>query len=204
VYGDPVTVPIPEDHELKPVNPYGRSKVACEHALVGTGVPTAALRYFNAAGAEPAYGLGERHDPETHLIPLAIRAVQRDEPITIFGTDYPTPDGTCIRDYVHVADLAAAHLAALDRLETTGQGGAWNLGTGHGLSVRDVLDAVGRVAGRPVPAVEGTRREGDPPALVARAERARRDLGFAPVVSDVDRIVRDAWAFAERVRRTEA
>ncbi|MFV1958135.1 MAG: UDP-glucose 4-epimerase GalE [Planctomycetota bacterium] len=204
VYGDPVTVPIPEDHALKPVNPYGRSKVACENALFGTGVPTAALRYFNAAGAEPAYDLGERHDPETHLIPLAIHAVQRDEPITIFGTDYPTPDGTCVRDYIHVVDLAAVHLAALERLETTGRGGVWNLGTGHGLSVREILDAVGRVAGRPVPSVEGARREGDPPALVAHAERARRDLGFVPRASDIDRIVGDAWAFAEHVRRTRA
>ena len=200
VYGNPEEVPIPEEHPRRPINPYGESKAGCEDALFGSGVATAALRYFNAAGAEPEFGIGERHEPETHLIPLALEAVQTGKPLRIFGTDYPTPDGTCVRDYIHVADLATAHLAALARLEATGEGGRWNLGTGHGSSVREVLDAVGRVTGRPVPAIESPRRDGDPPALVARAARARADLGWEPVASDLERIVRDAYAFHRQDR----
>ncbi len=199
VYGNPDVVPIDENESKKPINPYGASKVACEEALFATGIPVAALRYFNAAGAEPEHGLGERHDPETHLIPLALRALRTGEPITVLGTDYPTPDGTCVRDYIHVSDLASAHVLALDRLERGDGGGAWNLGTGTGASVRDVLEAVGRVAGRPVPAVEGPRRDGDPPSLVACADRVRRDLGWTPVTSDLDRIVSDAAAYEEGV-----
>ena len=195
VYGQPEVVPIDEEETKKPINPYGASKVACERALFATGIPVAALRYFNAAGAEPEHGLGERHDPETHLIPLALRALRTGEPITILGTDYPTPDGTCVRDYIHVSDLASAHVRALARLERGDGGGAWNLGTGTGASVREVLDAAGRVAGRPVPAEEGPRRDGDPPVLVACADRARRDLGWTPVVSDLERIVADAAAY---------
>ena len=195
VYGQPEVVPIDEEETKKPINPYGASKVACEQALFATGIPVAALRYFNAAGAEPEHGLGERHDPETHLIPLALRALRTGEPITILGTDYPTPDGTCVRDYVHVSDLASAHVRALDRLERGDGGGAWNLGTGTGASVREVLDAAGRVAGREVPAEEGPRRDGDPPVLVACADRARRDLGWTPVASDLERIVADAAAY---------
>lgn len=197
VYGVPERVPIDEEETKKPINPYGASKVACEEALFATGVPTAALRYFNAAGAEPEHGLGERHDPETHLIPLALRAWRTGEPITVLGTDYPTPDGTCVRDYIHVTDLAAAHVAALERLEGGGAGGAWNLGTGRGASVREVLEAAGRVLGRPVPFLDGPRREGDPPILVARAERAATDLGWRPAVSDLQRIVADAAAYEE-------
>ncbi len=195
VYGVPTEVPIPEDHPRAPINPYGESKAGCEDALFGSGVPTAALRYFNAAGAEPQHGIGELHTPETHLIPLALRAVETGRPLHIFGTDYPTPDGTCVRDYIHVADLATAHLAALARLEGGGEGGRWNLGTGQGVSVRDVLDAVGRITGRPVPAIEAPRRDGDPPALVARSQRARDDLGWVPEASDLDRIVKDAYDF---------
>jgi UDP-arabinose 4-epimerase len=195
VYGVPERVPISEDAELAPISPYGASKVACEEALFGSGVPTIALRYFNAAGAEPEHGLGERHEVETHLIPLAIRAALGGDPITVYGTDYPTPDGTCIRDYVHVSDLAAAHLLALVRLERGGAGGAWNLGTGTGASVLEVLDAVERCVGRPVPTVDGPRREGDPPELVARADRAHEALGWRARVSDLDRIVSDAVAF---------
>lgn len=194
-YGNPQRIPIDEDEPQEPINPYGVSKLACEKALFGSGVAVAALRYFNAAGAEPGHGIGERHDPETHLVPLALRAVQTGEAIRLFGTDYPTPDGTCIRDYVHVTDLAAAHVAALERLEAGRGGGAWNLGTGRGASVREVLAAVDRVLGRPVPVEEAPRREGDPPVLVARADRALRDLGWSTRVSDLDRIVADAAAF---------
>lgn len=162
VYGNPVEVPIPEDHPRGPINPYGESKAGCEDALFASGVPTAALRYFNAAGAEPEHGIGERHAPETHLIPLALRAVETGNPLRIFGSDYPTPDGTCVRDYIHVADLATAHLAALARLEAGGEGGRWNLGTGQGVSVREVLEAVGRVTGRPVPAIEAACTSSQP------------------------------------------
>ena len=197
VYGQPEVVPISEDESRKPINPYGASKVACEDALFATGIPVAALRYFNAAGAEPEHGIGERHDPETHLIPLALQAIRTGEPITILGTDYDTPDGTCVRDYIHVSDLASAHVRALDRLERGDGGGVWNLGTGTGASVRQVLDAAGRVIGKPVPAVEGARRDGDPPVLVARPDRARQDLGWTPVASDLERIVADAVAYEQ-------
>jgi UDP-arabinose 4-epimerase len=196
VYGDPTTVPIPEAHARKPVNPYGVSKAAAEDALRSTGMPVALLRYFNAAGAEPEHGLGERHDPETHVIPLAIRAALTGTPMTVLGTDWPTPDGTCVRDYVHVADLATAHLMALDRLERGLPGGAWNLGTGRGASVREVLREVGRAIGRTVPSVDGPRRPGDPPALVADPRRALEDLGWTATHSDLPRIARDAVAFA--------
>jgi UDP-arabinose 4-epimerase len=195
VYGTPENVPIDESEPRRPVNPYGASKAACEDLLAASGVPAAFLRYFNAAGAEPEHGLGERHAEETHLIPLALRAVRTGRPLTILGTDYPTPDGTCVRDYVHVSDLATAHLTALRRLESGEGGGAWNLGTGRGHSVREVVAAIGRATGRPVPVVEGPRRPGDPAVLVARPDRARRDLGWAPACSDLDRIVRDAARF---------
>ena len=195
VYGQPDVVPIDENETKKPINPYGASKVACEEALFATGLPVAALRYFNAAGAEPEHGLGEQHDPETHLIPLTLRALRTGDPITILGTDYPTPDGTCVRDYIHVSDLASAHVLALARLERGDGGGVWNLGTGTGTSVREVLDAVGRVAGIPVPTVEGARRDGDPPVLVARPDRARRDLGWIPTHSGLECIVEDAVAY---------
>jgi UDP-glucose-4-epimerase GalE len=195
VYGVPQSVPIPEDHPRAPVNPYGRSKRDAEDAVAASGIPSALLRYFNAAGGEPEHGLVERHDPETHLIPRALAAARSGAPLTVHGSDYPTPDGTCVRDYVHVGDLAEAHLAALARLEAGGDGGAWNLGTGRGHSVREVLSAVAARLGRPVPSVDGPRREGDPPELVADPSRARRDLGWNPVRSDLERLVRDAsWA----------
>jgi len=195
VYGNPTEVPIPEDHAREPVNPYGLSKVGCEDALFASGVPTAALRYFNAAGAEPKFDLGERHEPETHLLPLALQATRTGTPLTIHGTDYDTPDGTCVRDYVHVVDLAEAHLAALARIEAGQPGGAWNLGTGEGASVRKVLETVGLIVGTPVPYVQGGRRAGDPPILVARVDRARADLAWEPRRSSLERIVTDAWAF---------
>jgi UDP-glucose 4-epimerase len=199
VYGSPLRIPIDEDHPQGPISPYGETKLAIERILArygaAYGLRWAALRYFNAAGGLPGLGLGERHEPETHLIPLVLDAALGKRPqITVFGTDYPTPDGTCVRDYVHVADLAHAHLLALDYLEAGGSSGAFNLGTGEGHSVRQVIDEVERVAGRRVPVAIGPRREGDPPVLVASPERANRVLGWRATRSSLEQIVRDAWA----------
>jgi UDP-glucose 4-epimerase len=156
------------------------------------------LRYFNAAGAHPDGTMGESHDPETHLIPLALDAVLgRRGPLQLHGRDYDTRDGTCVRDYVHILDLAAAHRLAMDRLMAGGSGGAWNLGSGTGSTVLEVLDSIGRVTGRPVPVVEGPRREGDPPGLYATGERARVDLGWKPAFTALDDIVRTAWRWAQ-------
>jgi len=205
-YGEPREVPIPEDHPQAPVNPYGESKLAVEKMLhwysQAYDLRYAALRYFNAAGADPDAEIGEDHDPETHLIPLAIDAARgaRDA-LQIFGTDYPTPDGTAIRDYIHVVDLAEAHLRALDRLRAGDRALRLNLGTGHGQSVRAVIAAVGRVAGRPVPFREVGRRAGDPPALVADARRAAEVLGWRPRFADLDVIVEHAWRWRERGKR---
>jgi len=192
-YGDDVPTPITEDQPVRPCNPYGESKVQAEAALRSTeGLEPTFLRYFNAAGAWPDGGTGEDHDPETHLVPLAIAAaLGRRDRLTVFGTDWPTRDGTCVRDYVHVLDLVEAHVLALRRLLDGGAGGTFNLGTGHGASVREVLDAVGRAAGVEVPAVDGPRRAGDPPELVASSERARAELGWTPA-RDLDAIVGDA------------
>ncbi len=198
VYGNPRTVPIPETAAREPVNPYGATKLAFEMALEAWGhaygLRWAALRYFNAAGAHPDGTLRESHEPETHLIPLAIdAALGRRPPLTIFGDDYDTRDGTCIRDYIHVNDLASAHLAALDRLEHGQSLGAINLGTGHGYSVREVLDTTCDVLGRPVPHTVGPRREGDPPQLVADPSRAMSLLGWKPQFSALATIIEDAW-----------
>jgi UDP-glucose 4-epimerase len=196
-YGAPERVPIPEDTPQHPINPYGFTKLAIEHALAdyaaAYGLGYAALRYFNAAGASPDGHLGEDHDPESHLIPIVLQVAlgQRDQ-ITIFGEDYPTPDGTCIRDYVHVDDLGSAHLAALDRLEK-GKGLALNLGTGRGYSVREVIESCRRATGHPIPEKIGERRPGDPPALVADARKAREVLNWQPRYADIDSIVATAW-----------
>src|SRR5580692_2129868 len=189
VYGAPIRTPIDEDHPTHPVNPYGETKLAIERMLQSYGraygLRYAALRYFNAAGAEP--GLHERHDPETHLIPIVLdAALGRREHVTVYGGDYPTPDGTCVRDYVHVHDLARAHLAALVYLDGGGESGVFNLGTGYGHSVREVVEATRRVTGLPVPVVMGARREGDPPELVASADRAKRVLGWEPERSSLE------------------
>jgi len=205
-YGEPREVPIPEDHPQQPVNPYGESKLAVEKMLhwysQAYDLRYAALRYFNAAGADPDAEIGEDHDPETHLIPLAIDAARgAREALEIYGTDYPTPDGTAIRDYIHVVDLAEAHLLALDRLRAGDRALRLNLGTGRGQSVRAVVDAVGRVAGRPVPFREVGRRAGDPPALVADARRAAQALGWKPRFADLDVIVEHAWRWRERGQR---
>ena len=201
-YGEPAVVPIAESTPQAPVNPYGRTKLAVEWALAdyaaAYGLGYAALRYFNAAGAHPAGDLGEDHQPETHLIPLCIDvALGRRPHLEIFGTDYPTPDGTCIRDYIHVDDLAEAHLLALEKL-TPGAGLKLNLGTGQGHSVREVVASVERVSGKKVAVRESPRRPGDPPALVAAAEAARATLGWTATRRDLDGIVRSAWAWHSR------
>jgi UDP-glucose-4-epimerase GalE len=198
VYGAPqVNGPIDESAPLSPITAYGMSKLAVEHALrtygSAYGIRWAALRYFNAAGANPDASLRENHEPETHLLPLAIDAAHgRRPPLTICGTDYPTPDGTCIRDYVHVSDIADAHLLAIDALESGIEVGAVNLGHGTGYSVREVIECCGRVLGTPVPTLEGPRRQGDPPRLVASAERAQQLLGWSARRSDLKTIVEDA------------
>lgn len=196
VYGEPIRTPIDEDHPTAPVNPYGATKLALEGALAAYGAAYglrfAALRYFNAAGA--AFGLRERHDPETHLIPLAIDAAMGTRPpLTVFGEDWPTPDGTCIRDYVHVLDLCDAHRRALDHVTGRGESGAFNLGSGDGASVRAVIDAVGRAAGKPVPYTVGPRRAGDPAVLVASSAKAQSVLGWKPT-RGLEEIVADAVA----------
>jgi UDP-glucose 4-epimerase len=196
LFAAPERLPIDESEAIDPGSPYGESKYIIERALVWAdrifGLRSAALRYFNAAGADPEGRLGEDHDPETHLIPLLIdAALGRRPPITVFGSDYDTPDGTCIRDYVHVSDLATAHSAVLDLLET--RSATFNLGSGHGHSVREVIAAVERVSGRAVPLVEGGRRAGDPPALVASAAALQRDTGWAPRFTDLDEIVATAY-----------
>ncbi len=203
VYGDPKYTPIDEAHSTEPINPYGQTKLALERALAdygrAYGLKYAALRYFNAAGAWPEEGLGERHDPESHLIPIVIEAALGKRPaLTVFGTDYQTPDGTCIRDYVHVRDLAEAHLAALVRLEGGGEGGAFNLGSGTGHSVKEVIASVERIGKLRVPVEWGPRREGDPPVLVAQADRAANQLGWRPSRA-LDEIVESAWRWHSRV-----
>jgi UDP-arabinose 4-epimerase len=202
-YGEPVKVPMTEDHPQKPINPYGETKLAVERILHWYGrayaLRYAALRYFNAAGADPEGEIGEDHDPETHLIPLAIgAALGRAPELKIFGTDYPTPDGTAIRDYIHVADLAEAHLLALGRLEKGDRALALNLGTGQGHSVREVIASVEKVSGRKVPRVEVGRRTGDPPALVADASRAQQSLGWRPKYAELDTIVEHAFRWQEK------
>jgi UDP-glucose 4-epimerase len=200
VYGDPVRVPIDEAHPTDPVNPYGATKLALERVLAdyarAYGLSYAALRYFNACGADAEAGIGERHDPETHLIPIVLEAAQGKRPhVTVFGDDWATPDGTCVRDYIHVVDLAEAHLAALAHLDRGGESGAFNLGTGQGHSVREVIDVVKRVTGRDVPVVMGPRRAGDPPVLVAAPGRAEKVLGWKAKRSSLEAIVRDAWSW---------
>jgi UDP-glucose-4-epimerase GalE len=196
-YGIPQTVPLTEDEPQKPINPYGNGKLAVEFALAdyaaAYGWGFAALRYFNAAGASPDGTIGEDHDPETHLIPLVLQAAAGLRPATqVFGTDYPTPDGTCVRDYIHVDDLAEAHLLALEKL-APGVGLKLNLGTGRGYSVREVVRVAEEVTGRKVPVQEGPRRPGDPPVLVAAADRARRELGWQPRYTGLRPIVETAW-----------
>ena len=196
-YGEPELVPIRESTPQQPINPYGFTKLVIERALAdyasAYGLAYAALRYFNAAGAHPDGTIGEDHDPETHLIPIVLQvALGQRERITIFGDDYDTPDGTCVRDYVHINDLGEAHLRALERLEP-GKGLCLNLGTGKGTSVRQIIDACREVTGHPIPEVVGTRRAGDPSELVADASLAKEVLGWTPRYTDVKSIVQTAW-----------
>jgi UDP-glucose-4-epimerase GalE len=201
-FGNPVDTPITEDHPQRPINAYGETKLAVERALPhferAYGLKSVALRYFNAAGADPDGALGEDHDPETHLIPRAIDAALGRDTFAIFGLDYDTPDGTCLRDYVHVTDLAAAHLLALQSLRAGGPSAAYNLGNGKPLSVRQVVTSIERVTGRNVPATEGPRRAGDPAVLFASSDRIKRELGWAPQYEDIDVIVETAWRWRDR------
>ena len=202
-YGNPITIPISEVHPQNPVNPYGETKLIVERLLhwfgVVHGLKWTALRYFNAAGADPDGQIGEDHDPEPHLIPLAILAAMgRTKALEIYGTDYDTPDGTPIRDYLHVTDLGTAHVAALRYLQQGGESTAFNLGTGRGHTVREVIAMVERVSGKEVPAREVGRRAGDPPALVADASKAARLLHWTPQHSTLEEIVRTAWNWKNR------
>ncbi len=199
-YGNPEKVPIPEDHPQKPVNPYGESKLFVERMLhwygAAYGLRWMALRYFNAAGADPAGEIGEEHHPETHLLPLVAQAALGERAsVEIYGADYPTPDGTAIRDFIHVTDLADAHVRALEQLAKGGESAALNLGTGKGHSVLEVIEAVGKLAKKEVPAKKGPRRAGDPAVLVADPGNARRVLGWRPRHSDLETVVQSAWAW---------
>jgi len=197
VYGEPVETPIRETHPTSPVNSYGQTKLAIEHALPhferAYGIRSVRLRYFNAAGADPDGELGEDHAPEIHVIPRAIEEARGGPPIDVFGEDYPTPDGTCLRDYIHVMDLADAHLRALAWLQDGGASGSYNAGTERPTSVKDVIDAVEKVTGLPVARRSAPRRPGDPAILYASAERIRRDLGWVPQRPALETIVADAW-----------
>jgi len=204
-YGEPLEVPIAETHPQQPINAYGETKLVIERALRhferAYGLSWIALRYFNAAGADPDGEMGEDHSPEIHLIPRAISAATGGSGLQVFGTDYPTPDGTCLRDYVHVSDLADAHVRALQALVETGQSDAYNLGTGRPHSVREVIDTVQRVTGLEVPWTTGPRRPGDPAALYAAPHKAQTGLQWTPRFPDLDSIVRTAWAW-HRTRPT--
>ena len=209
VFGNPQYTPIDEKHPLAPINPYGWSKRMVEQMLAdfehAYGLRWAALRYFNAAGADPLARIGERHEPETHLIPLALQAASgRRGALKVFGRDYDTPDGTCIRDYVHVDDLASAHLLALEHLWRGGASGAFNLGNGQGFSVQQVLDTVARVTGRAVPHEDAPRRTGDPARLVADAGLAHSVLGWVPQYAELQTIVEHAWAWEQRMATAES
>ena len=196
-YGEPIATPIAETHPQHPINSYGESKLAVERALphfaTAHGLRSAALRYFNASGADPDGEIGEDHAPEIHLIPRAIEAATGGRGLQVFGDDYPTPDGTCLRDYIHVTDLADAHVKALESIAAGGASDAYNLGTGQPHSVREVIDTVARVIGRPVPWTLAPRRAGDPAVLYAAAGKARTALGWTPKLGDLETIVRTAW-----------
>ena len=202
-YGVPHKLPISEGHPQEPINPYGASKLFVEKILywyeLAYGLRHMNLRYFNAAGADPDWEIGEDHDPETHLIPLVIAAAQGvNRTFEVFGTDYDTADGTAVRDYVHVCDLACAHINALDYLLAGGHSASVNLGTGRGHSIRDVISAVEAVSGRAVPVIQGPRRAGDPPTLIASPQLGQRLLGWARVKSDLQTIVRTAWQWHQK------
>jgi UDP-glucose-4-epimerase GalE len=202
VFGNPERTPIDEGHPTRPINPYGDTKLAIEHALVhfarAYGLESVVLRYFNAAGADPEGEIGEDHTPESHLIPLAIDAALGGAPLRVFGEDYPTPDGTCLRDYIHVADLASAHALALNRLEQGGTSATYNLGNGRPFSVKAVIDAVAHVGGQSVPWVPAPRREGDPAVLFASSRLIQSELGWVPRFTEPAAIVDTAWQWRMR------
>ena len=203
VYGSPQVVPIPEDHPKNPESPYGRTKWIFEQILEdygpAYGLRSISLRYFNAAGSDPDGEIGEWHDPESHLIPIVLEVAQgKRKQIEIFGTDYDTPDGTCIRDFIHVSDLAEAHVLALEHLREGAPSTAYNLGTGTGHSVREVVEICSKVTGTKIRTVEGPRRPGDPPQLVADPGRAQRELGWRPRLPELMKIVETAWEWQKR------
>lgn len=202
VYGEPQSVPLDEQHPLRPLNAYGATKLAAERMIAdfctAYGLRAMALRYFNAAGAEAADGIGESHHPETHLVPNLLKGAVAGQPASIFGTDYPTRDGTCVRDYVHVTDLCRAHLLALQALETREGFNAVNLGTGSGYTVREIVAAASAVVGRPIAVTEAPRRAGDPAVLVASNQKAREQLGWVPERTDIRDIIASAWAWHQK------
>jgi UDP-glucose 4-epimerase len=197
VYGNPITVPIPEDHQTIPTNPYGESKLMVEHILkwynTVYGINYTALRYFNASGAAMDGSMGERHKPETHIIPNAIKKIINGEKFMLFGTDYKTPDGTCVRDYIHVLDLVEAHVLAVMKLQKDPGGYIYNVGTGTGHSNQEIINAVEKVSGKKLQVEKADRRPGDADVLVADASRIQKELGFKPKYSDIETIVKTAW-----------
>lgn len=203
VYGEPIETPITEDHPQVPTNPYGESKLFFEKIMArydkAYGLKHISLRYFNAAGASPSGAIGEDHRPESHLIPIIIQvALGIRDKVIIFGTDYDTPDGTCVRDYIHVTDLATAHVLALDALADGAESNVYNLGNGEGFSVREVIDMVEKVVGKPIARSEGARRAGDPAVLVASSHRIMKELGWQPKYHDLETIVQTAWDWHRR------
>ncbi len=197
VYGEPKEIPIPEDHPCHPTNPYGETKWIFERVLEALRrlgkIDYISLRYFNAAGADPAGDLGEDHANETHLIPIGLLAALKGKSVPVFGTDYETPDGTCVRDYIHVTDLAQAHILALERLEAGGESAIYNLGNGNGYSVKEVIEMMRMVTGKRIPVTESNRRPGDPARLVASSKKIMGELGWKPRYADLETIVETAW-----------
>jgi len=205
-YGNPVEIPITENHPQNPINPYGRGKLIVEMILKdysdAYGLKYASLRYFNAAGADPDCEIGEMHEPETHLIPLVLDAASgKREDIKIFGADYDTPDGTCIRDYIHVTDLADAHILALEYLQKGGKSNVFNLGNGNGFSVKEVIETARKITGKPIKEVEVERRPGDPPILIGSSKKAMEILNWKPKYHDLSKIVDTAWKWHEKINK---
>lgn len=201
VYGNPIKIPIPEDHPTNPVNPYGESKLKVEHALrdyEARGLSFVSLRYFNAAGASLDGSMGENHIPETHIIPLAIKAALSDSEFNLYGDDYKTEDGTCVRDYVHVIDLAKAHILAIEKLDETRGGLFYNVGTGNGFSNKKVLDMVKKVSGIDLRVKKRQRRQGDADVLIADASKIKKELGFKPINSDLKTIIESAFKWHKK------
>jgi len=203
VYGEPVEIPITESHPCNPTNPYGRSKIAVERMLKDCdsayGLKHISLRYFNASGADESGDIGERHTNETHLIPLILEVANgRRENINIFGTNYPTHDGTCIRDYIHVSDLTQAHLLALEALLSGGKSAVYNLGNNRGYSVREVIELARKLTGKPIPAIEADRRPGDPAILIASSDKIKKKLGWKPKFEDLENIIKTAWIWHQK------